>query len=221
MAKFIGVGVGPGDSELLTAKAIRIINESDVLICPSSQEGGESIAYETIKPYVKQEQDVRIIHFPMGKSNTNEKVKLAYNLIEGLLNEGKDVAFFTLGDPYIYSTYTHILKHFESEKYEVQTIPGITSFCASASLTDMPLCLGDEPLLILPGRSIDKIKDEKYVVVMKVYKLEEKIINVLEEKGFNYVLVSRAGRDGQKILHKKEDILNHRDYMSLIIANRE
>ena len=84
----------------------------------------------------------------------------------------------------------------------------------------MPLCLGDEPLLILPGRSIDKIKDEKYVVVMKVYKLEEKIINILEEKGFNYVLVSRAGRDGQKILKKKEDILNHRDYMSLIIANR-
>ena len=158
-----------------------------------------------------------------------QKIELSKKLLRIVGQTNAKYSLFEEGDKILLGlsggkdslSLAHILKHFESEKYEVQTIPGITSFCASASLTDMPLCLGDEPLLILPGRSIDKIKDEKYVVVMKVYKLEEKIINVLEEKGFNYVLVSRAGRDGQKILHKKEDILNHRDYMSLIIANRE
>jgi precorrin-2/cobalt-factor-2 C20-methyltransferase len=105
--------------------------------------------------------------------------------------------------------------------YETETVPGITSFCACASLAKEPLVIGNEPLLIVPGDRIEAIKDEKHVVVMKVYKLEEQIINALEEKGFNYVYIKRAGREGQEVLRDKEEIIKNREYMSLIIANRK
>ena len=79
-------------------------------------------------------------------------------------------------------------------------IPGITSFCAAASIVDRTLVVGNEPLLVLPAGRVHDIKDEKFVVIMKVYKKEEEVLDVLEEKGFNYVLVSRAGREGEKVL---------------------
>ena len=73
----------------------------------------------------------------------------------------------------------------------------------------------------MPASRVSDIKDEKYVVIMKVYKREEEVLDALEAKGFNYVYVKRAGREGQEILYKREDILDNKEYMSLIIANRE
>lgn len=220
-ATLYGIGVGPGDKELLTIKAVRAIENSDVVIAPSALEGGESIALETAKEYIKEGTEVVIKHFPMGKKNRVEKAREAYEFIEEKLNEGKNVSFLTIGDPYVYSTYIHMLKHMEERGFHVETIPGITSFCAAASLVDRTLVVGDNPLMILPATRINDIKDEKYVVIMKVYKQEEKVVDFLEEKGFDYVYVSRAGREGQLILTDKEEIKNARDYMSLILASRE
>ena len=104
---------------------------------------------------------------------------------------------------------------------EVVTIPGVTSFCAAASLVNRTLVIGNEPLLILPAARISDIKDEKYVVIMKVYKKEEEVLNLLEEKGFDYVCVQKVGRDGERVLENRDDIINSREYMSLIIASRD
>ena len=123
-----GIGVGPGDKELLTVKAVRAIENSDVVIAPSALEGGESIALETAKEYIKEGTEVVIKHFPMGKKNRVEKAKEAYEFIEEKLREGKNVSFLTIGDPYVYSTYIHMLKHMEERGFHVETIPGITSF---------------------------------------------------------------------------------------------
>ena len=114
-----------------------------------------------------------------------------------------------------------MLKHMEERGFDVETIPGITSFCAAASLVDRTLVVGDNPLMILPATRVKDIKDEKYVVIMKVYKHEETVVDFLEEKGFDYVYVSRAGREGQLILTDKDEIKKSRDYMSLILASRE
>ena len=216
-----GIGVGPGDKELLTIKAVRAIENSDVVIAPSALEGGESIALETAKEYIKAGTEVVIKHFPMGKKNMVEKAKECYEFIEEKLREGKNVSFLTIGDPYVYSTYIHMLKHMEERGFHVETVPGITSFCAAASLVDRTLVVGDNPLMILPATRVKDIKDEKYVVIMKVYKNEETVVDFLEEKGFDYVYVSRAGREGQLILTDKEEIKNARDYMALILASRE
>ena len=157
----------------------------------------------------------------MGKKDRVIKALEAYEFIEARLREGKDVAFLTIGDPYVYSTYSHMLKHVRDCGFEVQTIPGITSFCAAASLVNRTLVVGDEKLVVMPATKVNEITDEKFVVIMKVYKHEEEVLDILEEKGFDYVYASRVGREGETVLTEREEILKVRDYMSLIIASRD
>lgn len=221
MAKLYGVGVGPGDKELLTLKAVKVIQSCEVIVVPSGMAGERSIALKIAEDYIKEGSEVIVKHFPMGGEEQEEKIYEAFKTIEEKLKEGKDVAFLTIGDPFVYSTYIYLLKHVEEKGYETETVPGITSFCACASLAQEPLVIGNEALLIVPGDRVDSIKDEKHVVVMKVYKVEEQVLNTLEEKGFKYVYVKRAGREGQEILRDREEILKNREYMSLIIANRK
>lgn len=221
MSTLYGIGVGPGDKELLTVKAVRTIEKCQVVVAPCAVEGGESIALETAREYIKSGTEVVIKHFPMGKKDRVIKALEAYEFIEARLSEGKDVAFLTIGDPYIYSTYSHMLKHVRDCGFEVQTIPGITSFCAAGSLVNKTLVVGDEKLVIMPATKVKEITDEKFVVIMKVYKHEEEVLDVLEEKGFDYVYASRVGREGETVLSEREKILKLRDYMSLIIASRE
>ena len=220
MAKLYGVGVGPGDRELLTLKAVRIIGSCEVVIAPSAMAGGKSIALDTAKEFIKEGTEVIIKHFPMGGEEQEGKIYEAFKTVEEKLKEGKNIAFLTIGDPFVYSTYIYLLKYIEEQGYETETIPGITSFCACASLAKEPLVIGDEPLLIIPGDKLECIKDEKYIVIMKVYKQEEKIINHLDKLGFSYVYVKKAGREGEQVIRDKEEILKNREYMSLIIAHR-
>lgn len=220
MVALYGIGVGPGDSELITVKGVKTIKMCDVIVAPTSTEGGQSIAFETAKEYVRDDAEVLIMHFPMGGSDRLVKSKEAYDIIENKLREGKNVAFLTIGDPYVYSTYIHMLSHVKEHGFEVNTVPGITSFCAAASLIDKTLVVGDEKLVILPASKIKEVTDEKYIVVMKMYKHEEEVLDVLEEKGFDYTYISRVGRDGETVLKDREEILKLRDYMSLIIASK-
>lgn len=221
MTKLYGVGVGPGDKELLTLKAVRVIESCEVIVAPSAMKGGSSIALNIAKDFISDDKEVIIKQFPMGGDEQEEKIFEAFKTIEEKLKEGKNVAFLTLGDPFVYSTYIYLLKYIEDHGFQVETVPGITSFCASASLAQRPLVIGENSLLILPASQVNEIKDEKYVVIMKVYKREDEVLRVLEEKGFNYVYVKKAGREGEEILYKREEILNNKEYMSLIIANRE
>ena len=222
MSILYGIGVGPGDKELVTVKAVRAIKNSDVIVAPSAMESGESIALETVREYIEDKTEVVIKHFPMGKKDKEIKFKEAYDFIEGKLKEGKVVSFLTIGDPFVYSTYIHLLTHMKERNFKVETIAGITSFCAAASIVERTLVIGENRLVILPATKVNEITDEKYVVIMKVYKHEKEVIEILEEKGFtDYVYVSRAGRDGQLILTDKEEIINSRDYMSLILASKE
>lgn len=219
--KLYGIGVGPGDPELLTLKAVRIIESCDIVIAPSAMKGGSSIALDTVRAYIPKETKRQILHFPMGADNTDEKIYQAYQIIESYLQEGKTVAFLTIGDPFVYSTYIYVLEYFEGKGYNIETIPGITSFCASASLGQVPLVIGDEKLLILPGSRIQEVEDQPYIVIMKVYKREREIIDHLEKNGYHYTYIKRAGREGQEVLRDKEAIINNCEYMALIIASKE
>lgn len=216
-----GIGVGPGDEELLTLKAVNIIKRCPVIIAPSAKDGGSSIALDTARNFISEEQEVMIKHFPMGGEEQEEKIYKAFKTIEEKLNEGKDIAFLTIGDPFVYSTYIYLLRYIKEKGYNTETVPGITSFCAAASLAGEMIVIGDERVTIFPANQVDKITDEKFVVIMKVYRLEEQVLNTLEEKGFRYVFVKRAYREGQQVLRDREEILKNRDYMSLILAQRD
>ncbi|WP_063554454.1 cobalt-factor II C(20)-methyltransferase [Clostridium ljungdahlii] len=221
MGTLYGIGVGPGDEELLTLKAVNVIKKCEVIVAPSAKDGDRSIAFDTAKNFVDESKEVIIKHFPMGGKEQEGKIFEAFKTIEERLNEGKNVAFLTIGDPFVYSTYIYLLDHIKNKGYKTETVPGITSFCAAASLAGQSIVIGDERVLILPASQVDKITDEKFVVIMKVYKKEENVLNVLEKKGFKYVCVKRAYREGQEVLKNREDILKSRDYMSLIIAQRD
>ena len=121
----------------------------------------------------------------------------------------------------MYSTYTHMLTHMREDGFEVQTIPGITSFCAAASLVDRTLVVGNENLVIMPAAKVKEITDEKFIVIMKVYKHEEEVLDVLDEKGFDYVYASRVGREGQLVLKDREEILKVRAITAEILLIKD
>ncbi|MCM1990540.1 cobalt-factor II C(20)-methyltransferase [Oceanirhabdus seepicola] len=221
MAKLFGIGVGPGDSELLTIKAIRAMENSEVIFAPSAFEGGESIAYETAKEYISEDKKIEIIHFPMGKDNTQDKARETYEAIYQYLKKGMNVSFLTIGDPFVYSTYTHLLNYINERGFEVVTVPGITSFCASAAVANEYLVLGNEPLMVTPAARLDAVKDEKFLVIMKVYKREEEVVDFLDANGFDYVYIKKAGRVGEEILRDREEIIKNKEYMALILAKKK
>lgn len=220
MAKLYGVGVGPGSAELITLKALRVIENAKFIVAPAPKENGESAALNTVKAFVKDDTEVVVKHFPMGGNEQEAKIYKAFEIIEGKLEKGIDVVFLTIGDPFVYSTYIYLLKYINEKGYLAETVPGITSFCAAASLAGEVLVIGDEPLLIIPSTRLDFIKDQKYLVIMKVYNNEETVLDFLQDKGYEYVYVKRAYREGQEVIKDREEILKNKDYMSLIIAHK-
>ena len=131
--KLYGVGVGPGDKELITLKALRILQESDIIMVPMMK-NGEKTAFHIIEDYVK---DKEIIECNMPMSKDFDILQKNYEIIsdevEGYLKQGKDVAFITLGDPTVYSSYMQVNEIMGKRGYETEVIPGITSFCAAAA----------------------------------------------------------------------------------------
>ena len=152
--KLYGVGVGPGDPELLTVKAVRLIRECSVVAMPG-KEKDKCFAYTIAKgavPEIESKEAV-LIDMPMTKDQeVREKAyrKGAEQLCEKLA-EGKDVAFVCLGDISVYSTYCYLHKLVSEKGFETEMVPGITSFCAAAAVLETSLCENDEELHIVPG----------------------------------------------------------------------
>ncbi|RBQ22686.1 S-adenosyl-L-methionine-dependent uroporphyrinogen III methyltransferase [Candidatus Methanobinarius endosymbioticus] len=196
--KLFGIGVGPGDYELLTIKAKKILEKVPIICSPRSVPGKESIALSIIDPIIKkikkENEEENKSHalkllepvFPM----TEDKKILethwddASNLIAEHLDKGENVAFITLGDPSIYSTFSYVQKRLE-KNYKIDMVPGINSFTACASSIGKPLVEKDEILMIIP--KIDKrietlLKDGNNFVLMKTSRNTEELENIIHEQ---------------------------------------
>lgn len=228
---FFGIGVGPGDPELLTIKAINAIKMSDVVIAPKTEKKEGSIALSIAMPYILP--NVKIIYqtFPMVK-NFNELPQIFEQNKEEILKflfRGKNVAFLTLGDPMFYSTYIYIFRLLKEFNIKIKTIPGIPSFLAISSYIERPLSYGNEVLTVVPStveyNKIENVlKNSDVTVLMKVYKNFSQIVDILKNTDMieEAVLVSRCGLDGEKIIknieeHKSEKV----NYMSTILTRRK
>ena len=136
MTKLYGVGVGPGDPELMTLKAVRAIRECDVIAIPGS---GQKInaAYTIVKKAVPEVEEKELAEIPMPMTRDSRKLEESHRAgteqITAYLDQGKSVAFLTLGDPSVYSTYMYIHHRIVSRGYAAEMIPGIPSFCAAAA----------------------------------------------------------------------------------------
>ncbi|MBU1169430.1 MAG: precorrin-2 C(20)-methyltransferase [Proteobacteria bacterium] len=230
-----GIGVGPGDPELMTIKAVRIMSTVDVVFTASSTKNSFSLAVDIARPHLPDTVDARTLSFPMTKDKDVMKAAWKENaqVIVGVLNEGKDAAFLTLGDPMTYSTFGYILQELQESNPEVAivTIPGITSYQAAAARMNVPLVEAEESLLLTSGAyggaNIRKLSDcAENVVLLKAYKNVKDITKALEESDMltNSRAIKKCGREGEEII---TDITRlgegEPDYWTLILAkqNRE
>ncbi|WAW15104.1 precorrin-2 C(20)-methyltransferase [Peptostreptococcus equinus] len=230
-AKLYGIGVGPGDPELLTIKAIKTIEKIDILYTPLASEKGESTSKKIISEYIRQDLEIKERHFPM--TNDIESKISAWDLISIEIMEdvksGKSVGLISLGDPMIYSTYVYILQRV-IDSIEVETIPGITSFTNISSSNNFPLSMDKEALAIVPStenihRIRNIIKEFDSIVLMKVYKNFKVILELLFELGLekHAIMVSNSSMENE-IKYKNLNTVYELDsipYFSTIIINKK
>ncbi|MGC5326176.1 precorrin-2 C(20)-methyltransferase [Brevibacillus sp. SYSU BS000544] len=186
-----GLGVGPGDPELITVKAFRILQESPVIAYPKKRMGSKSYAQKIVETYVRTpDKELLGLVFPMTKDKAvlEKEWTNTVALVWEQLRQGKDVAFVTEGDPMFYSTFIHMMRMVNEQhpEVEVKTIPGVSSFLGAASRLGLPLADGDEQIGIIPATE-DKeamrqaLLTHDCVIFLKVAKVLDEIIDLLQE----------------------------------------
>ena len=225
--KFYGVGVGPGDPELITIKAINTLKKCECIVIPKA-EGRDSTVFKIAKEYIKSDCEVCEISFPMVK-DMEKRIKSreeASRVIATYLDKGMNVAFITLGDISVYSTGMYVYKILRNMGYEGELVPGVTSFCAVASRVGESLCEDSESLAIIPSAmGTDKLKkalkDFDNVVIMKSSSKIDEVKEILEDAEFKNVKgAMNCGIENERLFLSAEDIKGELGYFTTLIAKR-
>ena len=228
-----GLGVGPGDPELIPVKAVRILEQVELVFTAASTKNDYSLAVEIAKPYIPENTGIEKLNFPMSKDKTVMETAWRRNAerIAEVLEMGKNAAFLTIGDPLTYSTYGYILRHLQSgwPNLPIRTVPGITSYQAAAAAINRPLVEGEESLLIMSGihggerlRKMPHKPDN--VVFLKAYRNVDGICNALEEADMlaGSVAVSNCSRENEQVYPDLKHLSRQQPYYwTLIIAKQD
>jgi precorrin-2/cobalt-factor-2 C20-methyltransferase len=231
--KLYGIGIGPGDPELITVKGARIISKCEHVFVPKAKVQTQSLALRISRSYIDKNANVHELLFPMtsNQAELNSKWNASAETILETLKQGKDACFLTLGDPLLYSTYIYLIRSLKAIKPDIKivTIPGIMALSAAASLTDFPLGQGKENVTIVPtADDLASIKDALSsggtIVLMKIGKRLRAILDLLEEAGVidDAVFISRAGQKDQRIetnLKKLKAADDKAGYMSIMLVH--
>ena len=224
--KLYGVGVGPGDPELLTLKALRLIKENEVIAVPG-KEIQASVAYQIVKGAYEELDEKTLIPVAMPMTKDPQVLKAnhdkAADQVESYLKEGKNVVFLTLGDTTVYSTYLYVHKRILERGYEAEIVSGITSFCAVAARLNMGLVEADQPLHVIPAtykaQEMDEILELPGTkVLMKTGKKMKQVKESIENTGQKAVTIVDCGMLSEKIYRSAEEIPEDSGYYSLIIV---
>lgn len=229
MSKFYGIGVGPGDPELLTLKAVNCLKALDILVVPQGRKGGQSEAHIIASPHLPSSVSITARHFPMtaDQKEMDDAIGPIAEEIKSLVDSGKSVGFVTLGDPMLYSTYIYLLKRLKNQ-IEIETIGGLSSYSAMASGFNRPLVEGDTPLLIYPCTEDlsdleQKLMMHESIVLMKVYRNFDIIKSLLIKHNLikDAVAVSDFSKPNEKIYDNLETV-NFEDisYFTTILINK-
>lgn len=230
LGTFYGLGVGPGDPELLTIKARRLLEKVPVVAAPRSK-GEEGLALSIVRPFLAPGTRVLELDFPMTAQP--ELLELAWEksaeLVLAELRQGRDVAFVTLGDPSLYSTYGYLVERLRQKERNLPltTIPGVSSFSAAAAATGTALAEGRAGLAILSsfdeGEFLRVLEFFDSVVLFKVARHLPRIKELLESKNLadQAILVSRLGLPGEAIYPSLKDWPGEKvDYLSTLIIKK-
>ncbi|HHT18466.1 MAG: precorrin-2 C(20)-methyltransferase [Euryarchaeota archaeon] len=209
--KFIGVGVGPGDSELLTVKGIKTLKSVPVICAPKSSKDKPSLALSIVQNILNERKDDYVILeplFPMieDKRALENYWKGAAQLVIDELDQGKDVSFITLGDPSIYSTFSYIAQIIQDEGYIVEMVPGITSFTSCAASAGITLSEKDEIVIVVPKvdqRLEEILEHADTAVIMKTSRHSEMLEDIIKKDSRDKKIISvqNCGMKDEKIFN--------------------
>lgn len=226
LGKLYGLGVGPGDPELLTLKAARLIRECHLIAIPAS--GKETnVAFDIAKSAVPEIEEKELLEIPMPMIRDENKLKESHDnaaeIVIAELKKGKDIVFLTLGDPSIYSTYIYVHNRVAAKGYETEIIPGIPSFCAVAARLNEGLTEASDALHIIPA-SYEGIEEALTLkgtrVLMKSGKSIGKVKALLKdmENPPSVKMVERCGMEGERVFHQLEDLDEEASYFSILVV---
>jgi precorrin-2/cobalt-factor-2 C20-methyltransferase len=229
-----GVGVGPGDSDLLTVRAVNILRSVPVLVCPRGSMFSGSVAFQIAKPHLADlpEQKRQFFTFPMSKDPLEiaPAVDKAVDAICASLAEAKSVAFIAEGDPSTFSSFIYVKKGVLARRpaQRVETIPGVSSIMAVPAVAGVPLADGQERIAILPGTyGIDDLGEmlDRFdtVVLMKVGGELPHIVRTLAARNLleSAVYVSHATGPKQRIVRDLRTVQHERgDCFAMVVIRR-
>jgi len=229
---FYGIGVGPGDPELLTVKAARLLEKIDVVFTAASLKNDYSVAFDIAKAYIPNTTEVKRLSFQMTSHAARmQAIRENARKVLQVLRKGENAVFLTLGDPMTYSTFTYIAKALKELEPDItiRSIPGITSYQAAASRLLVPLAEGEESLLVVSGaqggvalkKTVGKVDN---IVMLKTYKQFDHILKTLEELNLveHTIGISRCGFEGEEIIHDVSRFNGkHPPYFTLLIIKPE
>jgi precorrin-2/cobalt-factor-2 C20-methyltransferase len=233
IGRLYGVGVGPGDPELLTLRAYNLLSRIPVIFVPLKNETSSSYAKSVIKNLVK-ESDGKVVGVVLPMLRDKEKLadywRKAVASMWQYLKKGEDCAFVNIGDPLLYGTFIHILETLQKSHPEIQVevIPGISSISAAAARAVVPLASNDERIVIIPGNREDKVIRETLenfdtVVFIKMNKVFDRLLTILEELNLTEkcVCVRRCTTQDEEIIWDISKLKGEKgDYFSLLIVRK-
>ncbi len=228
-----GIGVGPGDPELLTLKAIRVLKEVDHVFTAASSKNDYSVAFDIVRDFLPADTPVDKLHFPM--TFNPESLEHAWQAncqkVVQVLQSGKNAAFLTIGDPLTFSTFIYLMRKIRLKlpHAPITVVPGITSFQAAAASAALPLGEGEETITIISGakggeRFREAVHASDNLVLMKTYKHFSTLLGEIKEAGLenSCCFVSRCGQDGQVVEtdFQKLESMEQPHYLSLMIVKK-
>lgn len=207
-----GVGVGPGDPELLTLKAHRLIQQADLITYLSSENGNamaRAISSASLDKVSNPTQQEHAIIMPMNENR--DAINLVYDsaasVIAEHLDDGRNVVFLCLGDPFFFGSFAYLFDRL-SERYPVETIPGITAINASVALTGRPIGLLAENSAVISGRRDDDdilqtLDQFDNIAIMKPGRRRPDLLRLIKKagRGTDTCYIEYAGQPNQKIVY--------------------
>ena len=230
--KLYGIGVGPGDPDLLTLKAVKVLQRVSVVFTAASSRNDYSLALEIARPHIPREARVHTLAFPMTRDDAAKQAAWGANaaVVVDYLKQGRDAVFLTLGDSLTFSTFGYLLRQIKMRHPEVavETVPGITSYQASAAALNMPLVEGEESLLVLSGaQGGDRLREQQgkadNVVFMKAYRNVPSIYAALDEADMlrHAAGVVRCSLPDEEVIRDISALAEREpNYWTLIIAKK-
>ncbi len=218
-----GVGVGPGDPELMTLKACRLIRENDVIALPGKNPR-ETVAYRIAVAAVPELADKELIPVYMPMTHDLDAQAKAHKegaeRMEKYLREGKNVVYLTLGDSTVYCTFTYLQKYLEEDGFAVQYVSGIPSFCAAAARMNIPLSIWNEEIHVMPAvHDLEGgLPATGTCVLMKSGSKMAQVKARIRKSGREAVMVENCGAENEKVYENLDAIPDDAGYYSLIIA---